>query len=362
MKAVILAGGSGTRLRAATDHTPKPMLPIFGKPVMEQSIRLLRKHGVNEIVVAMSYRAKEVMDYFGDGSKWRVKISYSLEEKPMGAAGGVKRVQSALNETFVVMSGDVITDFNLSAAVEFHKYSSAMATVLIHEVNDPSEFGVVAAESDGRVTKYAERPRPDLVFSSKVSTGIYILEPDVLSSVPYETPCDFGREVFPRLLRNMDPVYACELPGYWCDVGDTIRYRNVHFDALMGKLDMEIGGKETEQGVHIAKDAIIHRSVKLTSPIFVGPGAEVRRNAAIGELSVVGADALIDEAAIVERSIIGSGAFIGRASSVSDCVIASGYHLADNDNAHNRVIFALHDRSDDESMDGSTPVESLLAA
>ena len=351
MKAVILAGGSGTRLRTASDRTPKPMLPLFGKPAMEHSIRLLKKHGVKDILVALSYRAKEVMDYFGDGSKWRVKINYSLEEKPIGTAGAVKRAQSALDETFIVVAGDIVTDLNLSVAVEFHRRSSAIATVLLHEVQDPSDFGVVAAEPDGRVTRYVEKPPPDGIFSSKISTGIYILEPDVLGSIPYEQPCDFGREVFPRLLHNMDPVYACELPGYWCDVGNMIQYRAVHFDALMGKLDMEIGGKEVEKGIYVEKDALIHRSVQLIAPLFIGSGAEVRRNAALGELSVIGADALIDEAAIVERSIIGSGAFIGRASNVSDCVIASGYHLADNDTAHNRLVFDLHDRASEPDED-----------
>jgi len=149
----------------------------------------------------------------------------------------------------------------------------------------------------------------------------------------------------------MDPVYGCELPGYWCDVGNMIQYRAVHFDALMGKLDMEIGGKEIEKGIYVEKDALIHRSVQLLAPLFIGSGAEVRRNAALGELSVIGADALIDEAAIVERSIIGSGAFIGRASNVSDCVIASGYHLADNDTARNRIVFDLRDNAHEPDAD-----------
>lgn len=338
MQAVILAGGGGTRLHAISDRSTKPMLPFFGRPVMEHSIRLLKKHGVKDILVALSYRAKEVMDYFGDGAKWRVKIAYSLEEKPMGTAGGVKRLQPAIRDTFVVMPADAITDFNLSAAVEFHRLSSAMATVLMDDSDDPWEYGVVATTRDGLVTKYAERPQREHVFSSQISTGIYVMEPEVLGAVPYDTPCDFGREVFPRLLRNMDPMYACQLPGYWCDVGDVIQYRNAHFDAMMGKLDVDIEGKEIEPGVHVAVGTTIHRSARINAPAFVGRGAEIRRNAVIGGLSVVGPDALIDEAAVVARSIIGSGAFIGRASKVSDCVIGSGYHLADNGLAHNRLM------------------------
>lgn len=338
MQAVILAGGGGTRLRNLADRAPKPMLPFFDKPVMEHTVRLLKKHGVDEILIALSYRAKEVMDHFGDGAKWRVKIGYSLEEKPLGSAGAIKRLQPLLRETFLVISGDTITDFNLSAALEFHRRSSAMATMLLSEAEEPSDYGVVLAGPSGLVSKYLEKPRPEDVFSKTVSTGIYVMEPDILSQIPYESPCEFGLDVFPRMLSNRDPLYGCELPGYWCDVGNPVHYRNAHFDALTGRLDVEIGGKQVDADVHVARGAEIHKAAHLTPPLYVGPGAEIRRNASIGNVSVVGAGALIDEAAVVAHSVIGDGAFIGRAAKVSNCLLSSGYHVEDNQFANDLLV------------------------
>ncbi len=339
MKAVILAGGSGTRLRSIERNTAKPMLPFFGRPVLEHTIRLLKKHGIRDIYIALSYKAKEVLDYFGDGSKLRVKINYSLEERPMGTAGGVKRLQPLLNETFLLISSDTITDIDLTEVVLNHKMGSAMATMVLRESEDPCEYGIAAVDERGFVTKFLEKPREKDIFSHKISTGIYVMEPDVLSQIPYETPCDFGSEVFPRMLRNMDPIRGLEIPGYWCDVGDPIRYRNAHFDALMGKLNVDIGGREIEEGVHVAKGAEIHSAARIAGPAYIGPNTEIRRNAIVGGLSVVGADVLVDEAAGISRSVIGNRAVIGRCARINNSVIADGHHIEDNEQAFNLIMF-----------------------
>ncbi|MDO8586941.1 MAG: NDP-sugar synthase [Armatimonadota bacterium] len=344
MQAVILAGGKATRLRPLTTNTPKPMTPMFNRPVMEYTLELLAKHGVREIIVTLSSLAKEILDHFGDGSKWGVDIRYSVEETPMGTAGGVKELQPLISDTFLVVSGDVVTDLDLTEAIETHRRKSAIATILLHDVHDPTEFGVVSTDGDGRVVRFFEKPKSEEVFSHTVSTGIYVLEPETLSSIPYNMPYDFSRELFPRLLRNMEPVFGCNLQGYWCDIGNFSQYRNAHFDALTGKANINISGTQVEEGVWVGDNCDVHSTVRLSAPVFLGSSAEIRRNVTVGALSVVGDETLVDEGATVSRSIVGSGAFIGRASRVQDSVIGSGYRVVDHGDVRNRIVAGTEER------------------
>ncbi len=318
--------------------TPKPMLPIFSKPVMEHTIDLLRHYGVEQIIVALSSQAQEIAEYFGDGSRWGVNIRYSFEDEPKGTAGAVKLIQPYLHDTFLIVSGDAVLDFDLTEAVDFHKRKSAIATMLLSQAEDPSDFGIVQYEPDGRISRFLEKPRSNEVFSCTVNTGIYVMEPEALSSIPYFTSYDFGRDLFPRLLRNMEPVYGCRLPGYWCDVGNVNQYRNAHFDTLSGKASLDITGTEVEHGVWIGEDSDIHQSAELVGPLFLGNGGEVRKNAALRAFAVIGDDCLVDEAATVTRSIIGNRAFIGKGTRVMDCVIGSGYHVEELQKMVNRVV------------------------
>ena len=344
MQAVIMAGGTGASLHSPTADTSKPMTPVFSRPVMEHLIDHLAKHDIRNIIVVTSSYGRDIVDYFDDGYKWGVNIRYSLEHTPRGTAGGVKDLQPILGDTFLVISGDTITDVDLDAAIDYHRSKSGIATIVTHEVDDPTEYGVVAMSGDGLITRFFEKPKSDEVFSKTVSTGIYVLEPEALSSIPYDTPYDFGRELFPRLLRNMEPIYGVSLPGYWCDMGGFAQYRKVHFDALTSKVDLNITGTQVEEGVWVADDCEVHPTVRLSAPLFVGKGAEVRRNVDMGGLTVVGDETLVDEGASLLRSIVGSGAVIGRASKVRDCVIGNGYRLSDHGDVHNRVVTMSADR------------------
>ena len=344
MQAVILAGGKATRLHPLTTNIPKPLTPMFNRPVMEYALELLAKHGVREVIVTLSCLAKDILDHFGDGSKWGVDIRYSFEETPMGTAGGVKELQPLMSDTFLVLSGDIVTDIDLTEAVEYHRRKSALATILLHEAKDPTEFGVVSTDDDGRVMRFFEKPKSHEVFSHTVNTGIYILEPEVLSSIPYDMPYDFSRELFPRLLRNVEPVFACNPEGYWCDIGNFSEYRNAHFDALTGKAKINISGTEVEEGVWIGDNCDVHSTVRMSAPLFLGSSAEIRRNVTVGALSVVGDETLVDEGATVSRSIVGSGAFIGRASTIQDSVVGSGYRVVDHRDVRNRVVSESEER------------------
>lgn len=305
---------------------------------MEHSIELLCDHGVQDIIVAMSPQAQEVADHFGDGSAWGVNIRYSVEDEPKGTAGAVKLLQSCINDTFLVISGDIISDFDLTTALAYHKRKSSIATILLHQVDDPSDFGIVQHEADGRISRFLEKPRSTEIFSSTINTGIYILEPEALSSIPYFTTYDFARDLFPRMLRNFEPVYGCRLPGYWCDVGNVIDYRNAHFDTLIGKAHLNITGTEVEPGVWIGEDAEIHQTAELVGPLFLGTSAEVRKNAALKPFAVVGDNSLVDEAASVARSIVGSGALIGKGTRVTDCVIGCNYKVDEQKRINNQIV------------------------
>lgn len=355
MQAVILAGGRGTRLQPLSMGTPKPMLPLFSKPVLEHSIELLRRNGIDDVIIALSNQAQEVVEHFGDGSAWGINIRYSIEDEPKGTAGAVKLIQPYITDTFIVLSGDTITDFNLQAAIEYHRRKSALATLLLHEAEDPIDFGIVQQDQDGKVTRFLEKPNSNEVFSKTINTGIYVIEPETLSSIPYFTNYDFARDLFPRLLRNMEPVFGCKLHGYWCDVGNIGHYRNAHFDALLGKADLDISGTEVEPGVWIGEGTEVHSSAELVGPLFLGNGTELRKNAVLKPFSVVGTDCLVDEAASVSRSIVGSRAFIGRGTRISDSVIGDGYRVQEALNIKNQVF------TEEESQSDLLSIEPVLS-
>lgn len=331
MQAVILAGGSRARLHPPTTSIPKPLIPFFDRPVMEHSIKLLAKHGITDIIVTTSYLAKDIMRYFGNGSRWGVSIRYSIENEPMGTAGAVKLVQAMISETFVVVSGGAITDADLTVAITAHKSASPIATILLDRADDPTQFGVVDCDESGRVTRFVEKPKSADASANTVSSGIYLLEPEALSSIPYNTVQDFALNLFPRLLRNMEPVQGVRLSGYWCDAGNLLQYRNAHFDALQGKIRLDLPAVHAGEGIWVGERVDIHPSAQLASPIFIGSGASIGRDAVLGEQTIIGANALIGDGAYVARSVIGGGSFIGREMRVTDSVISGGYAVTQTD-------------------------------
>lgn len=330
MQAVILAGGNSARIHGLTTDVPKPLAPFFDRPLVHYTIKLLAKHGIRDIIVTLSPQAKEMVDYLGDGSSYGVSVSYSIESEPMGPAGAVKLLQPRLSETFLVVSGDLITDLDLSEAVRMHRSVAAMATLVLHDVDDPSPFGIVGCDESGRVTRLIEKPRSVETFTNTINTGIYVLEPEVLSSIPYNKAQDFAMNLFPRLLNNQEAVYGFKLPGYWCDTGDLLQYRNAHFDALQGKLEIDLPAINVGEGIWVGGGVDIHPSAQLSSPIYIGAGASIGRDARIGEQTIIGESAVISEEAFVARSVIGAGAHIDRQTDVTDSVIKGGYLVTES--------------------------------
>lgn len=236
MKAVIMAGGKGTRLQPLTSKIPKPMVPLFSKPVMEYSIELLKRHGITKIAITLHYLPNIIKKYFGDGSRFGVELHYFEETHPLGTAGSIKNAEQFLDECFVVISGDALTDFNLSQGIAFHQSKKALATIFIKKVEVPLDYGVIMTNKDDEIIKFLEKPALEEVFSDTVNTGIYVLEPEIFSFLEQGVATDFSRDLFPLLMKKNVPLFGYEAEGYWSDVGNPSTYQKAHFDMLNKKI------------------------------------------------------------------------------------------------------------------------------
>lgn len=318
MKAIIMAGGEGTRLRPLTCNVPKPMMRLIDRPVMEYSLELLVRHGVTEAAATLGYLPERISDHFGDGEKFGIKLNYYIERTPLGTAGGVKQAEEFLDETFCVLSGDGVTDCDLTKALNFHREKGAKATIVLAHAADPMAYGLVMTAPDGRITRFLEKPAWGEVVSDLVNTGIYILEPEILSLVD-KTPCDFGRDIFP-LMAGMGCLYGYATDGYWCDIGDIASYMAVTRDAFDGKIDLE--GLKGLSGIHIDPSANVDTTAELIAPCWIGPGCTIDKNARIGPYTVAGENTVIGDFAGAKRSIMWSGAALGEGAQARGCVLA----------------------------------------
>jgi mannose-1-phosphate guanylyltransferase/phosphomannomutase len=321
MKAVVMAGGEGSRLRPLTLARPKPMVPIVGKPVMEHILNLLKAHNILDVIVTVQYLANNIEDYFGDGSHLGMKIVYSREEEPLGTAGSVKNAEDLLDEDFLVISGDALTDFNLADIIAYHFEKKALATLTLVHVHNPLEYGVIITGADGRIVQFLEKPSWSEVFSDTINTGIYVLSPKVFSYFEKNRPFDFSQELFPLLLRNNDPLYGYIADGYWCDVGSLTEYIKANADVLQGRVNLQIPGRNIggnvwcEDGVEIAPDAQIY------GPVFLGHDCRIKSGAVIYGPSVIGHYTIVDERAQIDRSIVWNNSYIGERAELRGALV-----------------------------------------
>ena len=322
MKAVLMAGGEGSRLRPLTIMRPKPMVQIVNKPVMEHVLDLLKRHGITEVVVTLQYLASVIQDYFGDGSSLGMKIHYSIEETPLGTAGSVKQAEHLLDEPFIVISGDALTDFDLDEIISFHKSREAKATLTLYQVPNPLEYGVVIIDEEGRIRQFLEKPSWGEVISDTVNTGIYVLDPSIFDYIPAGKPVDFSQDVFPQLLKNGDRLYGFVQDGYWCDVGNIQEYMRANADVLNGKVKVGPLGHEIGPGiwaesanVEIAPDA------QLYGPVWLGEAAKIKGGAILRGPTVIRDYTIVDTQAQVDRSIIWRNSYVGDRAEVRGAII-----------------------------------------
>lgn len=312
IKGVIMAGGKGTRLRPLTCGRPKPMVPVVDRPMMEYIVELLVQHGVRDIAVTLCYMPDAIRDHFEDGSRFGARMCYYVEDVPLGTAGSVKNAEDYLDDTFVVISGDALTDIDLSQAVDYHRKKGAIATIVLTRVATPLEYGVVITGDDGKITQFLEKPSWSEVFSDTVNTGIYILEPEVFSYFEKGQVFDFSKDLFPLLLKDGAPLYGMVASGYWSDIGNLDQYRESHYDCLTGAVKLRLEGTEIRPGVWVGKGSEIADDVEIEAPVWIGSNVQIRKGSRIGRYSVIGSDCILDEGSSIKRSIIWNDTYIGK--------------------------------------------------
>jgi mannose-1-phosphate guanylyltransferase / phosphomannomutase len=337
VKAVVMAGGEGTRLRPLTSNQPKPMVPIVGKPCMEHIIELARGHGFEDVIVTVAFLPQAIRSYFGDGGSLGVNIEYSVEESPLGTAGSVRLASGRLDETFLVISGDALCDFDLTKLVEFHRERGAAATIALKRVENPLEFGIVVTDSDGRVERFLEKPSWSQVFSDTINTGVYVLEPEVLKHVPTDRPYDFSKELFPLLLEMGRPVYGFVTEGYWQDIGDLAQYRQANFDALEGNVSLQIPGVRLRGNVWLGEGVEIDDFDHVEAPAFIGNYCRIATDATVGPYSVLSASVTLRERARTVGSVIDAATHIGRSALIENAIVGRSCDIRSHVRIHEDV-------------------------
>ena len=317
-----MAGGEGTRLRPMTANQPKPLLPVANRPIMEHVLRLLRRHGFTDTVVTVQFLAALVRNYFGDGEDFGMNLQYATEEMPLGTAGSVKNAEDALrDEPFVVISGDALTDIDLTAMMRFHKEKGALVTVGLTRVPDPLEFGIVITDEDGRIQRFLEKPTWGQVFSDTVNTGIYIMEPEVLAEIPPEESVDWSADVFPALLKRGAPLFGYISDSYWEDVGNHENYMKAQVDVLARRVNADIAGFEVSPGVWVAEGAEVDPEAVLTGPLCIGDYAKVEAGAHLREYTVIGSNVVVKEGAFLHRAVVHNNVYVGQGATLRGCVV-----------------------------------------
>jgi mannose-1-phosphate guanylyltransferase / phosphomannomutase len=311
MKAVIMAGGEGTRLRPLTSGQPKPMMPLANRPMMEHIIELLKKHGFEDIVVTVAFQANAIRTYFGNGSEFGVSMVYATEETPLGTAGSVRNAMEELDDRFLVISGDVLTDIDLQSVVAFHREKKAMATIGLKAMENPLEFGIVITRDDGSVERFLEKPTWGQVFSDTINTGIYVLEPEIFEYIPEGKSVDFSSDVFPRLLDDGQPVYGYVAEGYWEDVGTLEAYIKAHQDVLDGQVAVEVPGFRLSEGIWLGEGSEVDPAATIDGPAIIGDYCRIEAGAHLGEYSVLGSNVRVGTDSFVQRSVVHDNVYLG---------------------------------------------------
>ena len=337
MKAVVMAGGEGTRLRPLTSNQPKPMVPIVGKPCMEHILELLRSHGFEDVIVTVAFLPQAIRSYFGSGESLGMNVEYSVEESPAGTAGSVRLAGGRLDDTFLVISGDALCDVDLTKLVEFHKEKRASVTIGLKSVDNPLEFGIVVTDDEGRIERFLEKPSWGQVFSDTINTGIYVVEPEVLRHVPTDRPYDFSKELFPLLLEMGRPMYGYVMDGYWQDIGNLDQYRQANFDALDEHVRLNISGIRIRGNVWLGEGVDLDDLDAIEGPAFIGNYCRIGADASVGPYSVLSTSVTLRDRARTSRSIVDASTHIGRNTLVEGAIIGRSCDLRSHVRVHEGV-------------------------
>ena len=325
---MVLAAGKGTRLFPLTGEVPKPMAPVVDTPIIHHIFELLSGHGVAEAHVNVHYLADALLAAYGEESRVNgMTVRLSREDELLGTAGGVKRLAKNFDGTFVVVSGDALTDVDLGELVRLHKEKGAMATIALRRVFDTSEFGVVELDGDGDILGFQEKPDPKEAISTLANTGIYVLEPRALEYVPEDTFFDFARDVFPRFLEAGEKFVGYQGDFYWSDIGTLEAYRQAQYDVLSGRVRVRVPGEKRGDSLWVGEYAQIHPSVDIEGHVLVGKDAVIGRGVTLSGAVTVGTDCWVRPGATIKRSILLPGASVGDGAYLEDCIVGHGYDV-----------------------------------
>lgn len=327
MKAVILVGGLGTRLRPLTCRTPKPMIPLVNQPFIEHMLENLRDQGIDEVILAVQYLADRFHASLGDGSRLGIKLHIVEEPEPRGTAGAVKNVEHMLDGSTFVFNGDVMTDLDLQAMLAFHREQRSKLTIALTPVDDPTAYGLVETDAQGRIRRFIEKPPPDEITTNMINAGTYIIEPELFRYVPPAQHYMFERGLFPVVLQTGDPMFAYPSRSYWTDIGKPQTYLEVHHDILMGKVRYRFRGEQVAERVWQEGEVTIDPSAQIVGPVVLGPGVVIGRGARIIGPSVIGAGCVIGAQASIEGSVLWDHNTIGDGAVLRSCVIGSGNQI-----------------------------------
>jgi len=322
MKAIILIGGFGTRLRPLTCNTPKPLLPVLNKPFSLYQIELLKKYGIKEIILCMAYLPSEFKKYFGDGKKFGVKISYAVEKTPLGTGGAIKNAEKFVDDSVIIFNGDVLTEINLAKLIQFHKNKKSKATISLVSVPDPTSFGLVETSKDGKILQFLEKPSLNQITCDTINAGTYIFEPEIFKEMPPDVVYSVERELFPTLLNKKIPFYGYIYSAYWIDIGTTEKYLQVHND-LMNRMKKNVIGKNSK----------IAKSVRIFGHLVVGDNTQISEkttiygNVCLGNNVKIGGDCFLSDCVILDKTILKEGSKIEKSLVGKNCIIEENAHL-----------------------------------
>lgn len=321
MKAFVMAAGAGTRLRPLTFAIPKPMVPVVNKPVLGYTLDNLKQHGIYQVILNLHHHPEMIREYFGDGKKNGMKIKYSHEQELLGTAGGVKKMEKFFDSTFLVMSGDGLTDIDLTMAIKYHRKKRALATMVLKEIDTKFEYGVTLLGSSGRIKKFIEKPKWSDVFANTVNTGIYIFEPEVFRYIPKNTFYDFGSQLWPDLLKRKKRIFGYKMNEYWTDVGNLAEYRRGIHDALDGRLKITIPGEQIMPGIWVGKGTRIEKGARLNPPCVIGNYCFVGKNAIIDSYTTIADHSSIGQGAVIKNSILWDKVKVAKNVTLDNCII-----------------------------------------
>lgn len=335
VKAVILVGGEGTRLRPLTYYSTKAMVPVLNRPFLEYLLRHLISHHIREVVLAMGYKPDSIKSYFSRTDQLQTKLIYSIESKPLGTAGAVKHAEQYLDDTFFVFNGDVLTNLDLTAMLHFHKKNKAKITIALTPVEDPTCFGIVETDAQLRIKQFIEKPSPDQVTTNNINAGVYILEKEVLAHIPAGKCVMFEHDVFPSLLAAGEPVFAYPTNAYWIDIGTLEKYRQLNWDLLTGKCSFpDFEASDTQ----IYKHCFTHPQVRIHGAVLIGKGCQIGKGVELRGPAIIGDGCQIADCAIIERSILWQHVTVEESAMLKDCIVISNSYIASNNTLEGVVV------------------------